>query len=159
VWLVKDLMLFLSGVSSALVVVHFFLKNYMRMHQQTKSQHRLRFQEMIGRVYHKDQIPRAKRIRGLCNLGLTATSKLSDLQKRLLTTLLRQLNQVEMCGKEGHHRWAVFALQDCESSIEQLRAIQKETEDINHYWKLTQDVSLEHEENVISTVKEFEQYQ
>lgn len=129
------------------------------MYQHSKLQHRQKFQEMIGRVYHKDQIPRAKRIRGLSNLGLTATQKLSDSQNDLLLSLIRLLHQVEMLGKENHHGWAKLALVDLEQSIMSTREIVKETEDINQYWKLTQDVSLEHEQNVISTVKEFEKYQ
>lgn len=150
---------FVAGVSITLVVIHFFLKRYMQMHQQTKAQHRVKFQELINRVYHKDQIPRAKRIRGLTNLGLPATLKLSVLHLDVQSALSRAINQVSLAGKEHHHGYAKFAQAEIEAAIGLVRQCQSKNNEIGEYWRYTQQVSEEHEENVVNTVKEFEHYQ
>lgn len=161
-WIVICLIIFVSGVLSTLLAVHFLLKRYMQMcreYQESKEKHQRNFRELINRVYHKDQIPRAKRIRGLANLGLPATSKLLDWQSEILSTLIRLLNQVSLLSKANHHGYAKFALEETEAAITNLRLCLQQTESIREYWTLTQQVSLEHEENVIKTVKEFEHYQ
>lgn len=147
---------FVSGSLITLLVVHYSLKRYARMHQEMKARHRKDFQELISRVYHKDQIPRTKRLRGLSNLGLPATSQLIVSMEKTLTVLIRLLNQVEMFGKEHHAGWAIFALESLEQAIAEHRQSLNNARDIKQYWTLTQQVSFEHEENVISTVKEFE---
>jgi hypothetical protein len=160
VWPVILLLIgFASGSLITLLVVHFSLKRYAWLNQELRFQHQKNFQELISRVYHKDQIPRAKRIRGLTNLGLPATSKLSGLQQQVLTLLIRMLNQVEMFGRDHHAGWSKFALASLEETIALHRQSITEGDNLKEYWKITQQVSLEHEENVINTVKEFEQFQ
>jgi hypothetical protein len=148
-----------SGSLITLLAVHYFLKRYASLHQQMKLKHKQDFQELISRIYHKDQIPRTKRIRGLTNLGLPATSTLLTSQEAVLTLLIRMLNQVEMFGREHHGSWAKFALESLEKAIDEHRNSIRQSKDIKEYWTLAQRVSLEHEENVINTVKEFEGFQ
>lgn len=148
-----------SGSSISLLAVHYFLRRYARLHREMKERHRRDFQELISRVYHKDQVPRAARICGLSNLGLPATSKLLDLQEKVLILLLRMFNQIEMFGKDHHVGWSIFARESLEETINLHRQSMTESADIKEYWRLIQMVSSEHRENVISTVKEFEDLQ
>lgn len=100
---------FLFGLSTSLIALNSLLKRYL--------ENRGHFRTMIGRIYHKDQIPTAARIVGLSNL--------------ILMGMMRLLNLLELLSRPHHQGYGKLGTQEAEELVSTTSLLKKEAEHLH----------------------------